>query len=125
MKADIEKTRAYYEALSEKDLCGCIYCRCYRAGIREACPEAADFLSSLGVDVEKPFETFPLEEQDGLVEFCGSQYLIFGTCPDGWTHKDGNLEFMKARSHPSTGIEEEHFILEMVSPIAVKRHFPR
>ena len=59
---DTEKTRAFYSQLSGKDICGCAYCQNYVRQIRAAYPEAADYLSRLGVDVEKPLETMPLEQ---------------------------------------------------------------
>ena len=69
---DTEKTRAFYSQLSGKDICGCAYCQNYVRQIRAAYPEATDYLSRLGVDVEKPLETMPLEpDETGQLEYAG------------------------------------------------------
>jgi len=80
----------------------------------------ASYLAALGVDIEKPFETSPLEpDGNGILEYCACQYIVFGSCPSTYSHKTGDVEFHAASSYPSTGIEEEHFVLEF-SPIFLK-----
>ena len=50
MKADIEKTRAYYRNLGPESICNCDYCRNYCARVKAAYPEVARYLDSLGVE---------------------------------------------------------------------------
>ena len=57
---DIEKTKAYYAQISERDLCICKYYPNYVHEIRAAYPKVAKYLASSGIDIEKPFETIPL-----------------------------------------------------------------
>ena len=57
MKADIEKTRNYYRNLGPESICDCAYCQNYCARVKTAYSEVARYLDSLGVDIEKPFET--------------------------------------------------------------------
>ena len=117
MKPNIEKTRAYYAALAPEDICGCDYCRNYCARVREAYPEVARYLDSLGVDIEKPFEVFlPEPDEDGNLKYDICQYIVFGTCPEDYSGWIGDVEVGISNCHPSTNIEEEHFVLD-VSPI--------
>ena len=77
MKADIEKTRAYYRNLGPESICNCDYCRNYCAKVKAAYPEVARYLDSLGVDIEKPFEAMPLEpDENGYLEYCVCQYAV-------------------------------------------------
>lgn len=101
---DTEKTRAFYSQLSGKDICGCAYCQNYVRQIRAAYPEAADYLSRLGVDVEKPLETMPLEpDETGQLEYAGPQYIVCGT-PEGFTETQiGSVRIEIAASHPRHG----------------------
>ena len=57
---DTKKTKSYYKKLSQHDLCDCAYCQNYAHEIRTTYPELTEYLSLLGVDIEKPFETMPL-----------------------------------------------------------------
>ena len=77
---DAAKTRKYYESLTPDDLCQCAYCRNYSKEIKAAYPMMADYFSGIGVDIEKPFETMPLEPDDeGNILYAGVQYIVFGT----------------------------------------------
>ena len=120
MTADVTATRAYYASLSPASLCDCGYCKNYRQQIRATYPQAAAYLDALGVDIEKPFETSPLEpDPEGFLDYCGGQYIVFGTCqPDERTLLSG-LAFRPAPSHPRTGIQAPHFVLEFF-PIKLK-----
>ena len=61
MDINIAKTKEYYAYIDDSLLCDCSYCQCYREQIRSVYPKVAEYLDSLGVDIEKPFETSPLE----------------------------------------------------------------
>ena len=120
MNVDITKTKEYYTAIADSELCDCSYCRNYRLQIKSAYPEVAEYLASWGVHIQKPFETSPLEpDENGMLEYCGSQYVVFGNCAPDYHHKIGNVEFRVATSYPSTGVEQEHFVIELF-PIKLK-----
>lgn len=123
MNVDIVKTQNYYSSVTESSLCDCDYCRNYKLQIKSAFPEVAEYLSSLGVDIEKPFETSPLEpDENGMMEYCCCQYSVFGNCETEYKHKIGIVELRMATSYPSTGIKEEHFVIELF-PIQLKYIF--
>lgn len=117
---DIEKTRTFYSRITPRDLCGCAYCQNYIHRIRAAYPEAAAYLSDLGVEIEKPLETLPLEPGgSGFLEYAGAQYIVLGT-PDGFSKTAvGPVLVDLAGAHPSTAVEEAHFVIEL-SPIRLK-----
>ena len=113
MNVDIAKTKEYYAAIADSELCDCSYCRNYRLQIKSAYREVAEYLTTLGVDIQKPFETSPLEsDENGMLEYCCCQYIAFGNCEPNYHHRIGNVEFRMATSYPKTGIEQEHFVLE-------------
>ena len=113
MNVDMTKTKEYYAAIDNSELCDCSYCRNYRLQIKSAYPEVAEYLASLGVHIQKPFETSPLEpDENGMLEYCGCQYIVFGNCEPEYYHRIGDVEFRVATSYPSTGIEGDHFVIE-------------
>lgn len=120
MNVQTTETFSYYQSLNSDQLCSCAYCRNYRRNIRTAYPAVAAWLDTLGVDIEKPLETSPLEPDDhGFLEYCGGQYILFGDCEDGFLYQIEDVEFRKAQSHPGTGIRKPHFVLEFF-PIRLK-----
>lgn len=107
-----------------ENMCGCAYCRNYCARIKAAYPEVARYLASLGVDIEKPFGVSPLEpDEDGYLEYCICQYIVFGTCSEDYSHQIGDVTFGRSDCHPSTKIKEEHFVLDFY-PIKLKFEMP-
>lgn len=120
MEVNVAATKAYYRNIVDASLCDCGYCRSYRLQIKSAFPEVAVCLDSFGIDIEKPFETSPLEpDANGILTYCGCQYVVFGKCERGFVHKIENVEFRVAASHPCTGIEQAHFVLE-IYPVALR-----
>ena len=120
MDVDVSATRDYYNSITDSELCGCGYCRNYRLQIKSALPEVTAYLDSFGIDIEKPFETSPLEpDENGMLEYCGCQYIAFGNCDLEYRHRIGDVEFRIATSYPSTGIEQEHFVIEL-HPVRLK-----
>ena len=114
MNVDVSATKDYYNTITDSALCDCGYCRNYRLQIRDALPEVATYLESWGIDIEKPFETSPLKpDENGMLEYCGCQYIVFGKCAPEYSYKIDDVEFRIAVSYPQTGIEEEHFVLEL------------
>ncbi|HBF7557054.1 TPA: hypothetical protein KOX55_000395 [Clostridioides difficile] len=120
MSVDVKKTQKYYNSIADNNLCDCNYCKNYYSQIKSAYPLVADYLASMGVDIEKPFEISPLEiDENGILEYCACQYIVFGNCQISYSHKIGNIEFRVATSYPNTGIKEEHFVIEFY-PIRLK-----
>jgi hypothetical protein len=119
MNVNIEKTQKYYHSIKPESLCDCNYCKNYYEQIKADYPAVASYLDSLGVDIEKPFDISALEPENGMLEYCACWYIVFGSCPDDYRLKIGDVEFCVTTSHPSTGIEENHFVLEF-SPIRLK-----
>lgn len=120
MNANIELTQEYYRSMDIQSLCDCNYCKKYRQRISSAYPEVASYLETLGIDIEKPYETSPLEpDENGVLEYCCCQYIVFGSCSSDYEHQINDVEFRLATSYPRTGIEQEHFVLEFY-PIQLK-----
>ena len=121
---DTERTKQFYIGLKPDDICDCNYCKNYCFQVKKEYPEVATYLSSFGVDIEKPYETSPLEpDEDCILEYCCCQYIVFGNCPDTYNHRIGDVSFRIASSYPSTGIKEPHFIIEFNS-IKLKMMLP-
>lgn len=117
---DINKSRLYYEQLSDADLCGCAYCKNYIHEIKGTYPKLAEYLHSLGVDIEKPFETMPLEpDENGDIEYPIVQYLVCGNSDDFVDKVIDEVNIDISELHPSSKLEEEHFIID-VYPIKLK-----
>lgn len=120
MDINIAKTKEYYASIDESLLCDCSYCQCYREQIRSVYPKVAEYLDSLGVDSEKPFETSPLEpDEKNMLEYCCCQYIVFGKCDPEYSYKIDDVKIRMATSYPHTGIEDEHYVLELF-PIWLK-----
>lgn len=120
MQADVEKTRQYYQAIGPGELCSCKDCKNYYAQVKAAYPAVAGYLAELGVDIEKPLETSPLEPGvDGMLEYGACQYVVLGRCEEDYHHTVGKVEVRRAMFYPATGVEEELFELEL-SPIRLK-----
>ena len=120
LSVDIKKTKQYYDSLKQDVLCDCKYCKNYCQQVKTKFPEIAAYLASLGVDIEKPFETNPLEpDKNGILEYCSCQYIVFGNYSDTYNHRIGGVTFRIASSYPSTNLEEKHFVLEFY-PIKLK-----
>ena len=120
MDVNISATKDYYYSITDSSLCDCGYCRSYRLQVKSAFPKVAAYLDSLGIDIEKPFETSPLEpDENGMLEYCCCQYIAFGKCEPEYHHRIGDVEFRIATSYPGTGIEQDHFFMEMF-PIQLK-----
>ena len=116
---DIRKTRAYYDQLTKEDICDCAYCRNYVKEVRHSYKELADYLDELGADIEKPFEAIPIGPQDGRMFYSGVQYVLMGSADDFKKTTIGDVSVCIADSHPMTGIEEDHFVIE-IFPVFLK-----
>ena len=107
MDINITKTKEYYNAITDDALCNCSYCHSYRLQVKSAYSRIAAYLDSFGVNIEKPFETSPLEpDENGMLAYCGCQYIVFGTCESEYCYRIDDVEIRVATSYPSTGIDQ-------------------
>ena len=120
MKTDIEKTRNYYEGMTEEDLCQCDDCQNFHGKVAGACPQLSEYLAAMGVDIAKPFETWAVDLEDGRVLYPDVQYVVFGDKESFTDDKIGDIEVHLAGSHPPTDIEDAHFVIEL-GPIVLDR----
>lgn len=117
---DVERTKPYYEQISNCDLCDCTYCQNYVSEIKNTYPKVAEYLFSLGIDIEKPFETMPLEPDDmGYIEYISAQYIVYGNPHDFVETVIGSVNVDVTDTHPSTKINETHFVIE-IYPVRLK-----
>jgi len=116
---DITKTENYYKALDDESLCSCEYCRNYYRKVRGTYPELSAYLAGMGIDIEKPFETMPLEPYEGIIEYIDVQYVVMGKADDFKSENIYGVHIDIADSHPMTDIDEEHYVIE-VSSIKLK-----
>lgn len=117
---DIEKTKAFYERFKSTDLCDCAYCQNYVREIKAAYPKVAEYLACLGVDIEKPFETMPLEPDGaGNMEYICAQYIVCGEPDDFAGTVIDSVSVDVAQIHPSTQVEQAHFVME-IHPVCLK-----
>ncbi len=116
---DIEKTRKYYDQLTDDDICSCAYCRNYVREIKASYPDLADYLDKMGADIEKPFEAIPVGPADGIMFYSGVQYVVMGSADDFRETSIGDVRVSVTDSHPMTDIKEEHFVIE-ISPVYLK-----
>lgn len=113
---NIEATRTYYENMLLTDLCDCNYCQNYIKEIKKTYPLVANYLEAIGVNIEKPFETMPLEPDNNKIEYIAAQYIVFGDFENFKETTISNVSIQIANSYPNTNINEKHFVIE-ISPI--------
>lgn len=117
----IKETKQYYDSLTAEDLCNCAYCRNYIREIRNAYPKVAEYLLALGVDIEKPFETIPLEpDETGGIEYLSSQYIVIGNTDGFIKTVIDTVTVDITDSRPLTNIDKPHFVIE-IYPVRLKR----
>lgn len=117
---NIEKTREYYSYLTNDDLCQCDYCKNFSKEIRTAYPAVTEYLQKIGVDIEKPFETMPLDpDDDGMIEYIGAQYIVMGSDEGFQSAVISDTKIFITQSHPNVKLEDEHFVIE-IFPVFLK-----
>lgn len=110
MAINVEQTKKYYKDIKQEDLCDCNYCKNYYLQVKDAYPKVAEFLDSIGIDIEKPFETSPLEpDEHGMLEYCICQYIVIGSAPSELSKEIENVKIDISESHPSTDLIQETF----------------
>ena len=107
------KTENYYRALNNENLCFCNYCRNYYKGVKETYPELSDYLARMGIDIEKPLETMPLEPFEGSIEYIAVQYIAMGNATNFKNENIEGVHICIADSHPTTDIDGEHYVIEI------------
>ncbi len=109
---NVEKTREYYRNLTADDICDCAYCRNYVSEIRKQYPKLADYLDSIGVNIEQPFEAIPLVPMDGQMIYMGVMYIVMGSSDDFTPVTVEGVSIDITDSHPWDDIEDEFFVIE-------------
>ena len=85
---DVERTRAFYQRADVPTMggqCGCIPCQNFEKAILKAPDTVLDALRVLGIDPQKPAETFSVTgdmEEDGTIWYNG-WYHLCGTIVEG------------------------------------------
>lgn len=117
---DIQRTKDYYEQLSFDDLCQCDECINYRKEIKKTYPDVAEFLVTIGVDIEKPFEISSCVTDRGYMECYGALYAVFGSS-DGFLKTElSGVEIAVTDSYPDPCIQEEYFVIKLQTLQAIK-----
>ena len=117
---NIEKTKVFYKKTNTSDLCDCEYCKNYIKEIKLEYPAISVFLNNIGVDIEKPFETMPLDpDKKGYIDYIGAQYIVFGESNNFLESKIDSVNISLTKIHPPTGIKDVHFVIE-IYPIRLK-----
>ena len=112
MNIDIDRNKKYY--LSNPTVCTCDACQYYVKVISHYCPEIKEYLELLGIDIALPFETLWIEDYDkNELFFIEAQYIVFGKCEKDWTDVVGSHSIFKSENHPSSNLEEEHFVISI------------
>lgn len=117
---NIEKNQKYYGRLTQTDLCQCAYCKNYVREIRKSYPLVSKYLEDMGIDVEKPFETMPLEPNEKeSIQYISVQYIAFGDRSDFKKAIVSGVNIDVSVLHPPTNIKEDHFVIDLF-PIILK-----
>lgn len=111
---NLEKTKAYYNAIRMEDLCDCEGCRYYRANVRRLFPQIAKYFDSLGMDIEKPFHVSYMElEKENKILYMACCYVAFGDCGLDFSQTIDGAVLPRARACHDSGVEEPHIELEI------------
>ena len=111
--------RDYYEALSENDICHCLYCKNYVLKIKETYPKLDEYLKSINVDIEKPLETMPLDVSTDKVEYLGALYVVIGNKDLFKETQIDGVNIKITDNYPSVNVNRDFYII-MISPITLE-----
>lgn len=124
MQVDIKKTIDYY--ISYNDICKCDACQNYIKTVIEEYPKLHEYLCSIGVDIYKPLEIFWLENHHNhTIYYEGVQYAVIGKWENDFFFQFASHSIFKAANHLSTGIKEEHFVIDISDIILHWKFYPR
>lgn len=114
MYIDLQRNLEYYK--SEQSIpCDCDICKNYYNKVKDKYPQIALYLSSLNVDILKPFKlVWFANEEENHVEYIGCQYIVFGKCDTHFKIQIEDVIFeINTENHPNTkNIQGEYFILD-------------
>lgn len=114
MEINMKRNLQYYN--SEQSVpCDCDICENFYNKVKDSYLEIADYLSSINVDILRPFELVWIENKErNQVEYIGCQYIVFGKCESNFKKQIGDVIFeINTDHHPdTTNINEAHFILD-------------
>lgn len=114
MCIDLNRNLKYYGS-GQSVPCDCKICKNYYKQIKDIYPEIAEYLTSLNVDILRPFELIWVEnERSNRIDYIGCQYIVFGKCDSNFKKQIGDVVFeINTEHHPDTkNIKGEHFILD-------------
>ena len=119
LDVDVERTRVFYERSDIPTMgqqCDCVNCRNFDEAILKTSDTVLDFLRSLGIDPQKPAETFNVT---GVLEDDGSIWY------SGWYHICGSIvdtpETVKTTTLPDGGEQIQYCWEHGYTPDS---HFP-
>lgn len=112
MSMNINDTVQYYKKLTADDLCQCNNCKNFYAQIRRMYPDVAEYLDGIGVDIEKPHESWSVELDDDNLMYMDVQYVVLGSSEDFSEVEISGVKIHLAESYPPTDLTEEHFVIE-------------
>ena len=117
---DIQKTKAYYDKLTFDDVCSCESCQYYARNVKDALPEVAEYLATIGIDIEKPLETMPIEDaKKGHIYYIAAQYIVIGDVEDFREKKIGDISVEVDEFHPAAKLDEKYFVIS-IGPITLE-----
>ncbi len=112
MIVDKCKNQEYYQ--SEKSLpCECSGCQNFICQIKGLYPKLAEYFESLGIDILRPYELHYVDIDDNTIQYLLCQYLVFGTCEDGFSKNiDGIILEKNSGFYPPVRIDDAYFVIE-------------
>lgn len=108
-----DKNRLYYNQLSDSALCSCAYCKNYYKQIRQTYPSLTHYLAGLGIDIAKPWESNPLEVENGKLLYSSVQYLVMGEAQNFHETQIDGVTITLAQSYPEPDLDENFFVIEL------------
>ncbi len=108
----IKKTKKFYENLPEDFVCSCGYCENYVKNIRSSYPDLSKELMLMGIDIEKPFECYSIDQNPDEIRY-NAQYIVIGKKKDFKMKRFKKYNVEITENHPNTEIKEKHYVIEI------------
>jgi len=115
MNFNVDKNLDYYKYINQADKCDCNTCKNYYAKIKGCYPDLDQYLSEMGVNIEKPFEAVALsddKDKNGMMEYF-AWYIVKGECGIDYEIKINNIKITKAVEYPNPQLNDQYFALEV------------
>ena len=107
-------TKNYYESLGLGDVCDCEYCKNYVKRIKLSYPLVSNYLWSIGVDIEKPFDTTPVSSvEDENICYAWTQYIVFGNKDSFKSVEISGVHIDLSESYPPIDVLGDCFVIEV------------